>query len=186
MAFQNPPDVPGVISMDFFRASINSHQEKPINLYQFYKKTTDAYEKVGLSSDMASRHLNEGYSGGEKKRNEILQMLLLKPSLCFLDEIDSGLDVDALSQIADVINEMKKEGTTFIIISHYDRLYDLISPNRTAVIVNGKVALEGNKDLAKRISKEGYGFLEKEYDIDLKKDEKVQVSIGECAAKQVI
>lgn len=186
MAFQNPPDVPGVITMDFFRAAMNSHREKPINLYSFYKATTEAYDKVGLDSEMASRHLNEGYSGGEKKRNEILQMVLLKPSLVFLDEIDSGLDVDALTQIASVIEEMKKAGTTFIIISHYDRLYQLVKPNRTAVIVNGRIALEGDSSLAMRISKEGYSFLEKEYHVSLKKEEKEQVSIGECAAKQVI
>ena len=186
MAFQNPPDVPGVVSMDFFRASMNAHQEKPLSLLQFYKATTDAYKEVGLDSDMASRHLNEGYSGGEKKRNEILQMLLLKPQLALLDEIDSGLDVDALSQVAGIINELKAKGTTFIIVSHYDRLYDLIKPNRTAVIVNGKIALEGGQEIATRISKEGYSFLEKEYGIDIHKEEKKQVSIGACAAKQVV
>ena len=186
MAFQNPPDVEGVVTMDFYRAMLNAHSEKPISLIKFYKATTSAYEEVGLDSSMASRNLNEGYSGGEKKRNEILQMLLLKPSLVFLDEIDSGLDVDALKQIADIINKLKEEGTTFIIISHYDRLYDLISPNRAAVIVNGKVAIEGDLSLAKRISKEGYSILEREYGIDINKKEKEQISIGECAVKQVI
>ena len=136
---------------------------------------------------MASRHLNEGYSGGEKKRNEILQMLLLKPELALLDEIDSGLDVDALKIISDVINKRKEEGTTFIIVSHYDRLYDLVHANRTAVIVNGRVAKEGDFSLAKRISTEGYSFLEKEEGIKLEKEEKApnQVSIGACAVKQV-
>ena len=100
MAFQNPPDVPGVVTMDFFRAMINAHSEKPISLLKFYKSTTAAYEEVDLDSDMASRHLNEGYSGGEKKRNEILQMLLLSPSLALIDEIDSGLDVDALALLS--------------------------------------------------------------------------------------
>ena len=186
MAFQNPPDVPGVVTMDFFRASINSHVDKPISLLQFYKATTGAYEKVGLDPNMASRHLNEGYSGGEKKRNEILQMLLLKPKFAFLDEIDSGLDVDALNQMAGIINELKNNGTTFVIISHYDKLYELIKPNRTAVIVNGKVALEGGYELSSRISHEGYSLLEKEYNISIAKEEKKQVSIGECSVKQVI
>lgn len=186
MAFQNPPDVSGVVTMDFFRASMNAHMDKPVSLFQFYKATTSAYEKVGLDSNMASRHLNEGYSGGEKKRNEILQMLLLKPKFVFLDEIDSGLDVDALTTVATIINELKAQGTTFIIISHYDKLYDMVKPNRTAVIVNGKVALEGDSALANRISKEGYSFLEKEFHISISKEEKQQVSIGECAAKQVI
>lgn len=188
MAFQNPPDVPGVVTMDFFRAMMNAHSEKPVSLLQFYKATNNAYKEVNLDSDMASRHLNEGYSGGEKKRNEILQMFLLKPSLVFLDEIDSGLDVDAMKIIADVINKLKQEGTTFLIVSHYDRLYEMVHPNRTAVIVNGKIVLEGNEDIALRISKEGYGFLKSEYHINLEKKEKQanQVSIGACAAKQIV
>lgn len=186
MAFQNPPEVPGVVSMDFFRASINAHMEKPASLLQFYKATTSAYEKVGLDSSMASRHLNEGYSGGEKKRNEILQMLLLKPKFAFLDEIDSGLDVDALNQMASIINELKASGTTFVIISHYEKLYEVIKPNRTAVIVSGKVAIEGGYELADRISHEGYSILEKEYHISIAKEEKKQVSIGECSVKQVM
>ena len=188
MAFQNPPDVPGVVTMDFFRAMINAHQDKPVSLLKFYKETTSAYQKVDLDDQMASRHLNEGYSGGEKKRNEILQMLLLKPKLALLDEIDSGLDVDALKTIANIIDSLKEEGTTFIIVSHYDRLYDLVHVNKTAVIVNGKVAIQGDASLAKRISSEGYSFLEKEYDIKLEKNEKSanDVSIGSCAVKQVI
>lgn len=186
MAFQNPPDVPGVVTMDFFKAGINARRNKPISLFEFYKSTENAYREVGLDSSMASRNLNEGYSGGEKKRNEILQMVLLSPSLCFLDEIDSGLDVDALKQVSEVIQEMRKKGTTFVIISHYEKLYELVEPNRTAVIVNGKVALEGDKTLASRISRDGYSFLQKEYGVKIEKEEKKQVSIGECAAKIVL
>ena len=188
MAFQNPPDVPGVVTMDFFRAMMNAHSEKPVSLIKFYKESTAAYEKVDLDSDMASRHLNEGYSGGEKKRNEILQMLLLNPSIALIDEIDSGLDVDALNVISNVINELKEKGNTFIIISHYDRLYDMVNVNRTAIMVNGSIALEGDSSLAKRISKEGYGFLTKEYGIKITKGEKKpnETSIGSCGVKQVL
>ncbi len=185
MAFQNPPDVPGVVTMDFFRGMVNAHREKPISLVEFYRSTTKAYEEVGLDSDMASRHLNEGYSGGEKKRNEILQMLLLKPSLALLDEIDSGLDVDALTLIAKAIQKARDEGTTFIVISHYDRLLDLIRPNRTAVMVDGRIALEGDYSLAQRIAREGYAFLEKEKGIVIRKDEEAPTSIGVCGAKVV-
>lgn len=184
LAFQNPPDVPGVVTMDFFRSAINSHSEKPISLYNFYKETTKAYEQVGLNSNMASRILNEGYSGGEKKRNEILQMLLLKPSIAFLDEIDSGLDVDALNLIATVINALRAQGTTFIIISHYDKLYDLIKPNRSAIMVDGKIVLEGDFSLTKKVSENGYSFLEREYHISIEKKE--QVSIDTCAIKETI
>ncbi len=183
MAFQNPPDVPGVVTMDFFRGMVNAHREKPISLFEFYKKTTEAYKAVGLDSDMASRHLNEGYSGGEKKRNEILQMLLLKPAIALLDEIDSGLDVDALSLIADSILKAREEGTTFILISHYDRLLELVRPNRTAVMIDGRIALEGDFSLARRIAKEGYSFLEKEKGILIRKDEEERTSIGVCGAK---
>jgi len=186
MAFQNPPDVPGVVSMDFFRAAINARVAKPISLLSFYKETTAAYQKVDLDSSMASRHLNEGYSGGEKKRNEVLQMLLLKPKLALLDEIDSGLDVDALKIIAQAINELKAAGTTFLIISHYERLYELVHPNRTAVMVNGRIALEGDSALATRISTEGYGFLEKENGIVIEKEDSVPVSIGVCAVKPTL
>ena len=183
MAFQNPPDVPGVVTMDFFRGMINAHREKPISLLDFYKTTTKAYEQVGLDSEMASRHLNEGYSGGEKKRNEILQMLLLKPELALLDEIDSGLDVDALSLVARAIDKAREEGTTFLVISHYDRLLEMIHPNRTAVMVNGKIALQGDEKLSSRIAKEGYSFLEREYHIDLSKAEEEKISLGVCGAK---
>ena len=185
LAFQNPPDVPGVVTMDFYRTAINAHRDKPISLYSFYKETTSSYEKVGLDPSMASRNLNEGYSGGEKKRNEILQMLLLKPKVAFLDEIDSGLDVDALNTIADIINQLRNEGTTFIIISHYDKLYELIKPNRTAIMVNGKIALEGDYSLARRVASEGYSFLEREYQIVLEKKEPT-TSIGTCAVKETI
>lgn len=188
MSFQNPPDVPGVVTMDFYRAMLNARLEKPISLLKFYKAINESYKKAGLDSSMATRHLNEGYSGGEKKRNEILQMVLLNPSLVLLDEIDSGLDVDALKTIADIINELKEKGTTFIIVSHYDRLYEMVHVNRTAVVVNGSIALEGDETIAKRISKEGYSFLEKEYDIRIEKNEKSanSVSIGSCGVKQVM
>lgn len=169
MAFQNPPDIPGIVASDFFRASVNVRRKDPVSAYDFYKLTEEAYRRVGLNSDMASRHLNEGFSGGEKKRDEVLQMLLLEPDLVFLDEIDSGLDVDALSQIASVINEMRAKGTTFIMISHYDRLYNIVPPNRTAVMVDGSIVLEGDASLARRISAEGYSFLHSEYRIDLAK-----------------
>lgn len=188
MSFQNPPDVPGVVTMDFYRAMLNARLEKPISLFKFYKEITDSYKKVGLDDSMASRHLNEGYSGGEKKRNEILQMLMLKPDIALLDEIDSGLDVDALKTIANVIDTLKQQGTTFIIVSHYDRLYELVHVNKTAVVVNGKIALQGDENLAKRISHEGYSFLETEYDIKIEKQEKTanSISIGSCGVKQVM
>jgi len=170
--FQNPPEVQGVISLDFYKASLNAHRSKPISLLDYYNTLENAYKDVGLPSEMKNRHLNEGFSGGEKKRNEILQMLLLKPKIAMLDEIDSGLDVDAIRSVGNNINKLEKEGTTFIIVSHYARLFDEIHPTKSAVIVNGKVALTGGPDLIQRVDTEGYGFLRDEYGIDINKDEK--------------
>lgn len=179
--FQNPPEIQGVVSMDFYKAAINAHREKPIGLFEYYKALEKAYKDVGLPSDMKERHLNDSFSGGEKKRNEILQMLLLKPKICMLDEIDSGLDVDAIRTVGENINRLEKEGSTFIIVSHYARLFDEIHPNKCAVIVNGKVALVGGADLIQRVDTEGYTFLRKEYGIDISKIEaKTPNMLGEC------
>ena len=188
LAMQYPAEIPGLNSADFYKAAMNAHREKPMSLFQFYNSLQTAYKDMGIPFEMSKRNLNEGFSGGEKKRNEILQMVMLSPSLALIDEIDSGLDVDALNVISSVINELKEQGTTFIIISHYDRLYDLVNVNRTAVMVNGKIAIEGDASLAKRISKEGYTFLQKEYGIKITKDEKAanDVSIGTCGVKQII
>lgn len=169
--FQNPPEVQGVVSMDFYKAAINAHREKPIGLVEYYNLLEKAYKQAGLPSEMMERHLNEGFSGGEKKRNEILQMLLLRPKIAMLDEIDSGLDVDAIKSVGNNISALEKEGTTFIIVSHYARLFDEIHPTKAAVIIDGKVALTGGPDLISRVDNEGYGFLRDEYGIDISKDE---------------
>ena len=143
LGMQNPSEVPGVINSDFLRAAINEHSEKPISTYQFYKLLDGATKEVKMPFDLATRSLNEGFSGGEKKRNEILQLVLLNPKIAFLDEIDSGLDVDALQIVADVINKLKANRMGFLAISHYARLYDLISPTRAVVMINGRVVVDG-------------------------------------------
>lgn len=172
--FQNPPEVQGVVSMDFYKAAVNAHSDKPVNLVKYYGMLEKAYREAGLPFEMAERHLNEGFSGGEKKRNEILQMLLLRPKIAMLDEIDSGLDVDAIRNVGDNINALGKEGTTFIIVSHYARLFDEIHPTKSAVIINGRVGLTGGPELIKRVDTEGYGFLRDEYGIDISKEEKTE------------
>ncbi len=186
LAFQLPPEVPGVESMDFFKQAINSHREKPVNLFEFYNALKEGYAKVGLSDDMNTRHLNEGFSGGEKKRNEILQMLLVNPSLCMMDEIDSGLDVDAMKLVSDAILEQKKKGSSFVIISHYARLFSLVKPNKAAIMINGRIAVNGNGDLVKRVDEEGYEWISKEYGISVKKEEEEKPIVLEtCAVKKV-
>jgi len=187
LAFQLPPEVPGVETMDFLKEALNSHREKPISLFDFYNVLKNGYASVGLSDDMNTRHLNEGFSGGEKKRNEILQMLLLNPSLCMMDEIDSGLDVDAMKLVGDAINRQKEKGSSFIIISHYARLFSYIKPNKSAIMINGKIAVTGDASLVDRVDKEGYEWIEKEYGISVKKEEAERpVVLESCAVKKVI
>ena len=138
--------------------------------------------------DLATRSLNEGFSGGEKKRNEILQLELLQPKIALLDEIDSGLDVDAMQVVASVIKKEQSNGRGFLIISHYARLYDLVKPTRAVVMINGRIALDGGPEIFKRIDQTGYEFIKTEYGIEIEKDEQEmnKVSIGSCAVKDAI
>ena len=153
-----------------------------------YKVLDNATKELKMPFDLATRSLNEGFSGGEKKRNEILQLLLLKPKIAMLDEIDSGLDVDAINVVADSINKQKKEGRGFLVISHYARLFDLIKPTRALVMINGRIALDGGPELIKRIDQTGYEFIKTEYGIEIEKEDANMntVSIGTCAVKETI
>lgn len=188
LGMQSPSEVPGVINSDFLRAAVNARQEKPISTYQFYKLLDSAVKEVKMPFDLATRSLNEGFSGGEKKRNEILQMILLQPKIAMLDEIDSGLDVDAIQIVADVIKEEQKKGRGFLIISHYARLFDLVAPTRAIVIINGRVVIDGGVDTIKRIDTTGYEFIKTELGIEIEKEEQDmnKVSIGSCAVRETI
>ena len=188
LAMQNPSEVPGVINSDFLRAALNAKSEKPITTYKFYKLLDSATKEVKMPFDLATRSLNEGFSGGEKKRNEILQLVLLQPTIAMLDEIDSGLDVDAIQIVADVIKEEQKKGRGFLIISHYARLFDLVSPTRAIVIINGRVVIDGGVDTIKRIDTTGYEFIKTELGIEIEKEEQEmnKVSIGSCAVRETI
>ena len=188
LGMQYPSEVPGVKNADFLKASINAHREKPVTLFQFYRMLESNSKEMKISMDMANRSLNEGFSGGEKKRNEILQMRLLNPAIAMLDEIASGLDVDALQTVSEAIRKQQELGTGFLVISHYARLYDLISPTRVAVMVNGKIAVEGGKEIIKKIDTTGYEWIRTELGISIEKDEPNMrdVSIGSCATKEVV
>ena len=187
LGFQNPYEIPGVISADFYKSMINVRNKEHVSLYNFYKSLETASKEVKIPMEMVNRSLNDGFSGGEKKRNEILQMVLLNPKFVMLDEIDSGLDVDAINVVSDVINKQKEKGSSFIVISHYARLFDLIKPNRTAVMINGKIAVEGGPEIFKRIDQEGYEWIKSELGIEVEKDTKEmnKVSIGVCATKEL-
>ena len=188
LGMQNPAEVPGVINSDFLRAAVNSRNEKPISTYNFYKVLDKATKEVKMPFDLATRSLNEGFSGGEKKRNEILQMILLSPKISMLDEIDSGLDVDAMQIVADVINQEKEKGHGFLIISHYARLYDLVHPTRAVVMINGRIVIDGDPETIKRIDQNGYEFIKTELGIEIAKEEPKMntVSIGSYAVKESI
>ena len=188
LGMQYPSEVPGVINADFLKAAINAHREKPITLFQFYRTLETNSKEMKISLDMANRSLNEGFSGGEKKRNEILQMRLLNPSFAMLDEIDSGLDVDALQTVSEAIRKQQEVGTGFLVISHYARLYSLISPTRVAVMVNGRIAVEGGKEIIDKIDSTGFEWINTELGISVEKEQPDMrdVSIGSCATREAI
>lgn len=186
LAMQYPSEIPGLNSADFLKAAMNAHREKPMSLFEFYSKLQTAYKEMGILFEMTKRNLNEGFSGGEKKRNEVLQMMLLEPKIGLLDEIDSGLDVDAMQIVADAIKKEQVRGAGFLVISHYARLYNMINPTKAAVLVNGKIVLQGGPDIIERIDKNGYEWIHDELGIDIEKEIDApmnNVSIGACATK---
>lgn len=168
LAFQYPVEIPGVSNMEFMKESVNAtreqRSEEPLSATEFLKKAKEACNQVQLPLDFLKRGVNEGFSGGEKKRNEIMQMILLKPSLCILDESDSGLDVDALQVVANGVNSQRDSVRSFIIITHYQRLLDYIKPDFVHILADGKIVKSGDASLAHEIEKEGYAFLGKEYE----------------------
>ena len=182
LAMQYPPEIPGVNSADFLKAAMNAHREKPMKLFEFYGKVQTAYKEMGIPFEMSTRNLNEGFSGGEKKRNEILQMKLLDPKFALLDEIDSGLDVDAMQVVAKAIREEQEKGRGFLVVSHYARLYEMIHPTRAAVMVNGRIAVSGGPELIEKIDKHGYEWIKTELGIEIEKEPSQKQSIGVCAA----
>jgi Fe-S cluster assembly ATP-binding protein len=170
LGMQYPTEVSGVTNADFLRAAMNAHSDKPISLFKFIKQLDSEVEKLKMKPDLAHRYLNEGFSGGEKKRNEMLHMNLLKPKFALLDEIDSGLDVDALQIVSDAINEMRSDKFGAIIVSHYERLFDLVKPTHVHILVDGKIVKSGGYELVKKIDNEGYDWIREELHIDLKEE----------------
>ena len=191
LAMQYPQEIPGVTNSDFLRAALNVRREQPISLFKFIKEMESTIKDLEMKEDLAHRFLNEGFSGGEKKRNEIVQMEMLKPSLSMLDEIDSGLDVDALHIVANALNKMKKESNmSMIVVSHYERFYQLIKPEFTHVLVNGKIVVEGGAELAEKIDAEGYDWIYQEYNVQPASEvannvKKVSTGIGTCVVRTV-
>lgn len=164
LAFQYPVEIPGVSNLEFLKASVDavrSQQGKePLNSVQFLKLAREKIKAVNLDQSFLKRGVNEGFSGGEKKRNELMQMMLLEPSLCILDETDSGLDIDALQVVAEGVNAMRDPNRSFIIVTHYQRLLDYIVPDFVHVLADGKIVKSGGKELALELEEKGYGWLE--------------------------
>jgi len=186
---QYPSEIPGLNSADFLKAAMNAHADKPLSLFQFYNRLQSAYEAMGIPFEMSKRNLNEGFSGGEKKRNEMLQMKLLQPKIALLDEIDSGLDVDAMGIVAKEIGDEQVRGAGFLVVSHYARLYNMIKPTRAAILINGRVAVNGGVDLIQKVDSQGYEWIKTELGIPVEKendDAMNSVSIGACATRVAV
>ena len=162
LAMQYPT---GVTNADFMRSAINAKREEgqEINLMKLIKKLDKQMDFLDIDKDMAQRYLNEGFSGGEKKRNEILQLMMLEPKFAILDEIDSGLDIDALKVVSKGINQMRGEEFGALMITHYQRLLNYITPDQVHVMYGGKVVKSGGPELAKRLEEEGYEWVKEEF-----------------------
>jgi len=164
LAFQYPVEIPGVGNNYFLKASLNairSHRgEEELDAMDFLALVREKMKIVDVPEDLMNRSINQGFSGGEKKRNEVLQMLLLEPRLCILDETDSGLDIDALRVVATGVNALRSPERSLLVITHNQRLLDYIVPDFVHVLSEGRIALSGEKDLALELEKKGYGWLE--------------------------
>ncbi len=166
LAFQYPVEIPGVSNINFLKTAINEAREKkglePMPAKEFLSRVKEKAKLVGLEGKFNNRSVNEGFSGGEKKRNEIFQMAMLEPKLAILDETDSGLDIDALKVVADGVNKLKSPDNATIVITHYQRLLDYIIPDYVHVLSNGKIVKTGGKELALELEERGYDWIKEE------------------------
>jgi Fe-S cluster assembly ATP-binding protein len=168
LAMQYPSEINGVTNADFLRSALNSRlgEGNEISLMKFIRKMDKQMEFLEMDLDMAQRYLNEGFSGGEKKRNEILQLMMLEPKIAILDEIDSGLDIDALKVVSKGINQMRGEDFGCLVITHYQRLLNYITPDYVHVMMQGRVVKSGGPELAQRLEAEGYDWIKQELGIE--------------------
>ncbi len=182
LAYQNPEEVSGVTNSDFMRQAMKACTGKDINLFSFIRKYEKACKDLKMPEDLPHRYLNEGFSGGEKKRNEILQMKMLEPKFAILDEIDSGLDVDALRIVGENVYNMVNDNLGVLLITHYERLLDYIKPDYVHIMLNGRIVKTGGKELITKIDQEGYDWIKEELGItEEKEDSKTHVLLGSCA-----
>jgi Fe-S cluster assembly ATP-binding protein len=166
LAFQYPVEIPGVSNMEFMKAAVDAVREqrgeKPLDAVAFMKEAREVCKQVDLEPAFLKRGVNEGFSGGEKKRNELMQMILLQPRLAILDETDSGLDIDALQVVARGVNAMRSAQRGFVLVTHYQRLLEYIEPDYVHVLAGGRIVRSGDKSLALELEDRGYAWLEEE------------------------
>lgn len=164
LSFQNPVEIPGVNNAYFLRTAVNARRrylgEKELNAAQFLREMKELVAELDMKTEMINRSLNEGFSGGEKKRNEILQMMMLKPDVVILDEIDSGLDIDALRAVSEGINKMRDDKRSFLIITHYSRILEYVKPDFVHVLKDGKIVKTAGSELVSELEEKGYGAIE--------------------------
>lgn len=185
LAMQYPYEIAGITNADFIKSAMQSRlkEGEHISLFKFVKELEKAVQDLKMDPDLPHRYVNEGFSGGEKKRNEILQMKMLKPKIAILDEIDSGLDVDALKIVGENVNNMRSPDFGALIITHYQRLLDYIDVDYVHIMLNGQIVVTGNKDLIKKIDAFGYEWLKTELGIEQVTEEKKRIVLGTCAVK---
>jgi Fe-S cluster assembly ATP-binding protein len=167
LAMQYPSEISGITTADFLRSAMNAKlgEGNEISLMKFIRKMDEKMNVLDMNESFSQRYLNEGFSGGEKKRNEILQMMMLEPRMCILDEIDSGLDIDALKLVAKGVNDLRGPERGFLIITHYQRLLNYITPDFVHVMMQGKIVKSGGPELAQRLEAEGYDWIKEELGI---------------------
>ncbi|HAX03943.1 MAG: Fe-S cluster assembly ATPase SufC [Tenericutes bacterium GWC2_34_14] len=166
LAMQYPAEVPGVTNSDFMRQALKATSGKEVGLFEFAIKYEKTVEELKMRPDLAHRYLNEGFSGGERKRNEILQLKVLKPKFAILDEIDSGLDVDALRIVGANVSDLVNDQFGCILITHYQRILDYIKPTNVHIMIDGKIVLSGGQELIQKIDQNGYEWVKEELGID--------------------
>jgi Fe-S cluster assembly ATP-binding protein len=168
LSFQYPVEIPGVSMVNFMRTAVNEHRkyrgEDPLSASDFLKLMRDKKKLVEIDSNLTNRSVNEGFSGGEKKKNEIFQMAMLEPQLAILDETDSGLDIDALRIVANGVNKLKNDKNATIVITHYQRLLDYIVPDHVHVLYKGRIVKSAGKELALELEEKGYDWIKKEFE----------------------
>ncbi len=187
LAMQYPSEIAGVTNSDFIKSAMQARlgKDERISLFKFIKEFDKAVKELKMREDLPQRYVNEGFSGGEKKRNEILQMKMLKPKFAILDEIDSGLDVDALRIVGENVNNMKSSEFGTLIITHYERLLDYLSIDKVHILINGKIVADGGLELISKIDQEGYDWIKEELGIE----DEVRVNpniLGTCAVKKTL